>query len=143
MKNGRIFLSVRLWHPYFEAEKITSNIEKKATSSQTVGEKYKTPKGREIEKINNETYVVYDFQDEYNDLTEVIKKANLFLFENYNIYKEIKETGGRCDYYISVATDEKYAFVIPSDVVRDCSKLDVILGVEIYLNQSEKTMEGL
>jgi galactose mutarotase-like enzyme len=135
MKNAKIFLSVRLWHPYFRAEKITNSIKKKATSYQTAGEMFKTPKGREIEKINKETYVVYDFQDENNDLVSAIQKANSFLFENYDFFNEIKKTGGRCDYYITVDTDNKYAFVIPPDVFKDCSRLDVNLGVEIYFDQ--------
>jgi hypothetical protein len=132
METQRIFLTVRLWHPSFKADEITSKIKYKSTSIQNAGEKFKTPIGRETEIINKETFVVYDFPTNNDDLSEAIKKANSFLFDNFAFFNELKRTGGRCDYYITLRAEKKYTFIISPEVFNDCSKLGVDLGVEIF-----------
>jgi hypothetical protein len=134
MKKEKLFLAVRLWHPSLKAEEITGKINRIPTSIQTAGEKFKTPKGLETKHVNRETFIVYDFLVDNNNLTDAIKKANLFMCENISLYNEIRKTGGKCDYYITLNTDRKYAFVIPPDIFNECAMLDINLEVEIYTN---------
>lgn len=134
MENQKLFLSVRLWHPYLKAEEITSNIEQKPVTSQTVGELFKTPKGRETSRINAETFVVYDFSVENNDFIEAIQKGSMFLIKSIDFINELKKTGGKCDYYISINSKTKFSFYISPEIFNVCANLGIHLNVEIYFN---------
>ena len=131
---GRILFSVRLWHPFFSVDEITKQIQKEPSTSQSAGENLVTPKGRKINRINKETYVVYDLPINSYDLADAIRVANNFLFENIDFFNKLKQTGGRCDYFITIDQQKgnSFPFEITSELFKDCSKLDISLGVEIY-----------
>jgi hypothetical protein len=137
MKQERLFLSVRLWHPFINAEEIVNNINREPNLSQTFGTNYMSPSGKKTNRINKETYIVYDFQNDIvdNDLSDAIQIANAFLFENINYLNIFKKSGGRCDYYITIESERKYVFTMTPEVLNDCAKLGIEIGVEIFINR--------
>ncbi|GHU10462.1 hypothetical protein FACS1894151_09840 [Spirochaetia bacterium] len=86
-------VSVRLWHPNIKSEEITNNINRKPCIARTVGENYITPRGEINNRINKETYVVYDFPKmKNNDLSDLLEIANLFLKDNLVFLRNLKKT---------------------------------------------------
>jgi hypothetical protein len=140
MKTEKLFFGVRLFHPYFKPEEITGRIEEKPVTTQTAGEPFKTPKGRETSRINTQTFVVYDFSIDDNNLVEAIKTGNGFLLKNIDFINELKRTGGKCDYYITSNSRDKFTFYISPEIFNECAALGIHLNVEIYFNP--ETNEG-
>jgi hypothetical protein len=132
MDTGKIFLSVRFWHPFLSADEIVKQIQKKPAISQNAGEYFTTPRGRKMSQINKETYIVYDLPITSHDLTDALRMANNFLLENLDFLNKLKQTGGRSDYYLTIEQKGKFVFEIPPELFKDCSDLGITLGVEIY-----------
>jgi hypothetical protein len=132
MDSGKMYLSVRFWHHLLSADEITSKIQRKPTVSRSVGEEFVTPKGRKLDRINKETYISYALPITSYNLTDAIRTANSFLFENMAAVNELKKKGARIDYYLTVEQKNKCIFEIQPELFRDCSNLGISLGVEIY-----------
>ena len=133
MNTGKILLTVQLWHPFLSADEIIKQIKKEPKATQNVGEKFVTPKGRIMDYVNKDTYIAYSLSPaNEDDLVDAIRMANSFLFENIDIFKKLKETGGRIDYYLSIDQKDVSTFIIPPELFKDCSDLGITLGVEIY-----------
>ena len=129
MNDGKIFLSVRFWHPFLKVDEIISQIGRRPVTSQNVGEKFISPKGRIIDRLNKESYVVYDFPITSCDLVNAIRIANDFLFEIFDFVNNLKKTGGRSDYYLSIGIKDRFAFEFLPELFKDCFDLGITLGV--------------
>jgi hypothetical protein len=133
MEEEKLMLSVRLRHPSIQAEEIINNIKGVPVIARTGGKNYITPFGKKTNRINKETYVVYDFPEvEHEKLPEAIKAANIFLFRNINYFDEFKKRGGRCDYYITLDSKNSYAFTLEPELIMDCTKTGIEIGVEVF-----------
>jgi hypothetical protein len=140
MEKGKLMLSVRLRHPSIRAEEIINNIKCVPVIARTGGKNYITPLGKKTNRINKETYVVYDLPEvEHERLPEAIKAANIFLFRNINYFYEFKKRGGRCDYYITLDSENSYAFILEPELIMDCTKTGIEIGVEVFAKKIRKT----
>jgi hypothetical protein len=132
MEQKKWILSVRFWHPALHAEEITKNIKGIPCVAHTAGEHFITPSGKVMDKINKETYVVYDFKDDLdNYLEDAIETANAFLNDNIEYYNDFKESGGRCEYYITIVSEKCFSFVLEPEIINNCAKLGVKIWVEL------------
>jgi hypothetical protein len=133
MKEKKLMLSIRLRHPNIQAEDIVNNIKTVPVIARTGGKKYITPFGKTTNRINKETYVVYNCQEVGQmGLSDAIKAANTFLVRNIDYFNEFRKQGGKCDYYITLDSKSSYAFTLDAELVRDCAKIGIGIGVEVF-----------
>ncbi|MDR1286276.1 MAG: hypothetical protein LBK08_01575 [Treponema sp.] len=133
LEQEKLILTVRLWHPVMRAEEIVNGIDRTPSLAETAGKNYITPKGVVTNRINKETYVIYDFpRGRGNDLFDAVKTANSFLFENIDFFTQFKKSGGRCDYYITIVSKDNYSFVLDPEIIGECAQLGVQIWVEIF-----------
>ncbi|GHU10465.1 hypothetical protein FACS1894151_09850 [Spirochaetia bacterium] len=133
VENKKVILSIRFWHPSMKPKDIINNINLIPNATQTVCENYKLLDGNKINKINKETYVAFAFyKSENNDVANAIENANSYLNDKICFLKKFKQTGGRCEYYITIVSEREYIFILTSETIKVCSDLGIEISVELY-----------
>lgn len=129
MTKSHIRASLRVWHPTMLAQTIYQSINLKLVRQWSYGEQRTTPKGNPLEGTHKETYCCFELaQSASQDLSAVLKSTNEELTRSAELVKEIVDTGGRIEYYISFSVGAGFEF--DNALISDISALKIGLSIE-------------
>lgn len=137
MNTNKILMSIRFKHSTLKSIEITSKFNISPSINQSVGDKKVLRSGKTLEKINEYTYVVYEFfHEQISDVSEIIKFGNNFLVEQQDFINSFITQNGIIEYYITVSSTDKIAFELSSELIKQCSALNVKIGLEVVQDGS-------
>lgn len=129
MTKSHIRASLRVWHPTIPAQDIYQKINLKLVRQWSYGEPRTTPKGNPLEGANKETYCCFELtQSTAKNISDVIRSTNEELSRSATTIKEIANTGGRIEYYISLSAGA--GFELDHATISDLSALKIGLSIE-------------
>ncbi|WP_374981436.1 hypothetical protein PSGK_10680 [Pseudomonas solani] len=129
MTKSHIKASLRVWHPTMPAQDIYQSISLKLVRQWSYGEQRTTPKGNPLEGAHKETYCCFELaQNAPQDISAELRSANEELSSSAELFKDIVDTGGRIEYYISFSVGA--GLELDSALISDLSALKIGLSIE-------------
>lgn len=129
MIKSHIRASLRVWHPTMPAQDIYQSINLKLVRQWSCGEQRTTPKGNPLEGAHKETYCCFELaQNSSQDISDELSSTNEELSRSAKIIKQVVDTGGRIEYYISFSVGA--GFELSHVFISDLSVLKIGLSIE-------------
>lgn len=129
-------LSLQIFHPTMSSKEIKKKINLDFEVEYSVNEKRVLPNGKKTDVISSRTYLLHNFFEkveiEHNEAVRIANKKFRDSISDYEFMKKFIENNGQFIYYMGLSSDEHIAMVINYDVLTECSKLFVSLGIEVF-----------
>ena len=134
-----ISVSLQIWHPLLTYEQLQTLFKAIPIAKHSVGENITRKDGKKLLNTYSESYICYSIIEMQNfvEIFDAVKKANCIvsdIIKSKNVFHDLKKTGGRAIYYLSLYTKDHIAFTIPAEISGQLSDLGIELSIEIFQN---------
>ena len=132
MNAGELSISVRLRHPGMMPEAITLAMGVEPSVAHPVGGQRMTPSGSALPGSYSETYWAFGLEDRSDaDLDEAIANANRWVQRREAFVVDFVRSGGSLEYYVTVESVDRLAFVFDHDRLADCVRFQATIAVKV------------
>lgn len=132
-------ISLRIFHPSIDPERITAVLGISPTHSFMAGARRITPKGKELPGHNKQSFWLYRFAErsvgDIGTLSELIQEMNQNLMPMQEFLNSLRDDGGRAEYFVGWFTDFNSGEVLGWSILEQCSRLKLDLSLDVYGNR--------
>ena len=132
-------ISFRIFHPTLDPDLIIKKLEMNPKYKWKVGTQRKTPKGKPLKGVYNESYCSFELKDTQNvGLVEFLKKNNELLYTHKSFFNKLTFTGGDIEYFIGLYADSNFGEVFDIELLKQLADLNIKLSLDFYVNTKRK-----
>ena len=133
MNEGSLSLSVRLWHPSMDPRLISAAMGVDPVAIHAAGQPRKSPSGTSLGGEYAQTYWAYKLADRKDaDFARAIEFANTWLSQRSTFISELSKSGGRMEYFVTIATNDRLAAELSPFIIGECARLGVQVSIEVF-----------
>jgi hypothetical protein len=126
-------VSLRIRHPALKAIEICDELDLVPHVKWSIGEQRKTPKGRKLKGIYDETYCTFKIEHEEDEfISTLLSRMNKTLKKKMPFLSNLISTGGSIEYFIGWYLDENAGDIFDSDLLKELSDLGISLSFDLY-----------
>lgn len=135
MNPFRYSVSLRLTHPTINAAEIQEHLQLSPRFSKSVGDKNKSPSGRDLVGTNKQTFCTFELssgddsklalESELSHWTQELSKCKAFL-------NQFQKSGGTIEYFIGVFLDGNSGVVFSPQEMNSMQELGIGISLDIY-----------
>lgn len=129
---NKVVISIRINHPSWPLDIITELMKSKPDVGRSVGEQRRTPQGKELEGKNPETHWIKRLNYKGDSLPNAIEKAASEFGWQSAVGREIRQSGGRVEFFIGWFFDKKGGDVLSAELLGRLAELGIDLSFDIY-----------
>jgi len=129
---NKVVISIRINHPSWPVDKITSLMKCAPEIGRSVGEERRTPTGIKLDGKNPETHWIKSLDYEGDSLPRAIEKAILEFGSQSTAGREIRESGGNVEFFIGWFFKKNGGDILPAELLGRLAGLGIDLSFDIY-----------
>ena len=130
-------MSLRIWHPCYDPEFISSKIEMEPKHAWKANTPRRSPDGHFVEGVYDSTYCSFPLNDSSDvSLPVYIKKCSRSLYRHKDFFHDIRASGGRVEYFIGLFLQNDSGETFDVTLLKDLADLQIELGLCLYLPES-------
>lgn len=138
----RYSISLRIATQSLDPKKICAEIGLKPRILHTMGEPRTTPNGSPLAGINEYSFCVFELdQNTGEKLSEMMDRMCNSLLPYQDLFRNIRDTGGRVEFYIGWFSVGNTRDAISCDLFRKLGQLGIELSFDVY-GESDPTLMG-
>ena len=131
-------VSLRVTHPTLDPAEIAGQVGFDAKAKWAAGEPRKTPKGRPLRGIREQSYCALAIgSGDDGALAECLDTAVARLKHAGEFLRQIRATGGSLMFYVSWVSSGDTGEVFGTALLRDMADLGIELGINVYDGPSQ------
>jgi hypothetical protein len=127
-------VSLRIKHPYKDADEICNKLKMKPQYKWSIGE-LRNLDGKVINIINENTYCSFEFKRSRNmkSLNNFLKQCNIKISKYKELFDEIIKTGGSLEYFIGWYSNKKNSGeLFDLELLSKLAELKIELSIDFY-----------
>lgn len=129
---NKVVISIRINHPSWPLDKITSLMKCTPEIGRSVGEERRTPTGIKLDGMNPETHWIKSLDYEGDSLPNAIEKAILEFGSQSTAGREIRESGGNVEFFIGWFFNKNGGDILSAELLGRLACLGIDLSFDIY-----------
>jgi hypothetical protein len=127
-------ISLKIFHPVMDPQEITREIGLNPTHSWLAGEFAKTPKGRALKHVRNESYWCYRLNIANKSFATEIDSLLSYLSSYRNFLNRISLDRGRIELSLDIWGGANMGDIIDHSILARMSALNISMGIEVFPN---------
>ncbi len=139
---NKVVISIRINHPSWSLDKITSVMKCAPDIGRSVGEERKTPKGKKLNGTNPETHWIKSVNYTGESLPDAIKGALSEFGAQPAVSREIRQSGGGVEFFIGWFFENIGGDVLPAELLGQLAELGIDLSFDIYGPEGREIQAG-
>lgn len=129
---NKVVISIRINHPSWPLDRITSLMKCAPEIGRSVGEERRTPKGKKLDGKNPETHWIKSLKYKGDSLPDAIEKAISEFGRQSAVGREIRQSGGRVEFFIGWFFDKNGGDVLSAELLGRLADLGIDLSFDVY-----------
>ncbi len=126
-------VSFRVFHPVLNPDDICQMLNMNTTNKWQVGEQRKTPKGRPLPGVYDQSYCSFRLNQKQDmELVDFLKYWNDTFLKYKDYFMDIYSSGGRLEYFIAWYSEGNTGEVFDVVLLEQLATLKVELAIDFY-----------
>jgi hypothetical protein len=138
MHQPRFKISLRFFGRFADADHLSHTLKMTPVHVHVMGQRRKTPKGRELEGFYDESYCTFSIeQRDEEQLHEALERAADDLMIHADVFDGVRNDGGRIEFFVGWFSEGNTGNTLPFPLFIKLGRMKIDLSLDVYGSDRE------